>query len=136
MKRTFYIYKYRKDYTTIFNIHQKIERFICMENKSMAVISQEKNSKFFYTITTTPIPEKFFFVKSSLENRPIYIDKPLIATIKGDDNTMFPHNENMDGFRNKNNIINLYGPLDIKRYSIIINMYIEELGIPYESLKY
>jgi hypothetical protein len=136
MKREFYLYKYRKDYTTIFNIHQKIERFICVENKSMAIINQEISCKFFYIITTTPIPEKFFFVKGSSENRPIYIDKPLIATIKGDDDTMFPYNENMDSLRNRENIINLHGSLDIKRYSIIINMYLDELGIPYKSLRY
>ena len=88
MKRTFYLYKYRKNNSG--NIHKDILKFIKEKNKSLAVINQDKKEYFYYTITSFPISRDIFFSKATSDRRPVCISNPLISSFEGEDNSMFP----------------------------------------------
>lgn len=134
MKRTFYLYRYRKDNSGLFNIHREILKFIQENNKSLAIVNQRIGKKYYYTITTISIPKKIFFSKANQNRRPVYICNPLIASFSGEDNSMFPSNENMNKLRNIDSFTSIAGPLDFRRYSIIINLNLEGLEIPFIDL--
>jgi hypothetical protein len=134
MKRTFYLYKYRKDNSGLFNIHKEILKFIQENNKSLATVNQRIEKKYYYTITTASIPKEIFFSKANQNRRPVYICNPLIASFEGEDDSMFPSNENMNRLRDIDSITPITGPLNFRRYSIIINLNLEGLEIPFIDL--
>ena len=129
MKRKFYVYKYGNGNIIPGNIiHKNIINYVSIYNKSIAAITPKKfNRNYNYVVSTILLPDELFFVDSQSRHRPIYVKNPLLTIFEGEDNSAFPNNENMDSLRKAGSIVTIKGPLDLERYSIIINLNIEEL---------
>lgn len=129
MKRKFYVYKYGNGNIIPENIiHKNIISYIFTYKKSLAKITpKESNRNYNYVISTALLPDELFFVVSRSRHRPIYVKSPLLTIFEGEDNSFFPNNENMDSLRKADNIMTIGGPLDLEKYSIIINLNIEGL---------
>lgn len=129
MKRKFYVYKYGNGNIIPENIiHKNIINYISIYNKSLARITpKESNRNYNYVVSTVLFPDELFFVGSRSRHRPIYVKNPLLTIFEGEDNSAFPKNENMDSLRKADSIVTIRGPLDLEKYSIIINLNIEGL---------